>query len=376
VTPNHYDQLGVRPEADEAQIRTAYRRMVLKYHPDRNKDPRATETFLRVTEAYETLSDPERRKRYDAILGRKAPPATPPPPTEPTLKPKPTAKAAPKPVPKPSTSPPKGANVGLDPREEALRLTNLLALSRYADAERLAQTMVKGKRGAGLPHAVLGDIARHRGELRTAAGHYAFAVQADPRNPLYQRRYEEMLTAIHRRVPTSVSPTGAEAAPTAPLFAGATLVLFSSLYVALATTEPAIGGPAMIATWTLGLVMALFVAGLSMGVALAISRQVDAFSTTHGGSAGSLSPSVLLGFIALANFWVAAALYLVVGASQQAFNRSTSRMVMGTALATVMFALASSVHGGIAPIQTLLWGGNLVYLGTLMGWLVADGLRP
>lgn len=405
MTGTYYDLLGVTRDADDAALRSAYRQLVLKYHPDRNPDPRATETFLRVNEAYEALRDPERRRRYDAILDRQsAPPssAKPPGPKAKATEPKRPAPRAPGEAPSPPRthaqrpSPPKattksapssppGGSPGTtkatsgstvpDPREETLRLTHLLAQNRYHDAERLARAMAQGRRGGGLPHAVLGDIARNRGELRQAAGHYAFAVQADPRNALYQRRYEEMLEAIHRRVPVGLSPTGENPVPPAPLFAGALVVGLSTLYVALSGAEGA-AGARLFMSWTLGLLMALFVSGLAIGVSLALSRRVDAFLTTVGGSVSWISPSVLLGLIALANFWLAAALYLVVGASQQAFNRSTTRVVVGTALATLMFTLASGVHGTLNPVETLLWGGNVIYIGALMGWMVADGLRP
>src|SRR5690349_17636679 len=68
----HYEILGIKKSATQDEVRTAYRQLVLKYHPDRSKDPRATDFFIRITEAYEILSDPPRRKNYDAILSMEA----------------------------------------------------------------------------------------------------------------------------------------------------------------------------------------------------------------------------------------------------------------------------------------------------------------
>lgn len=68
-----YDELGISPDATEQQIRSAYRSMALKYHPDKNNgDAAAAEKFKKVAEAYEILSDVDRRKQYDTF-GRNGP---------------------------------------------------------------------------------------------------------------------------------------------------------------------------------------------------------------------------------------------------------------------------------------------------------------
>lgn len=64
---DYYKILGVTKEADEEQIKQAYRRMAKKYHPDLNPDdPEAEARFKDIVEAYETLGDAEKRKAYDA----------------------------------------------------------------------------------------------------------------------------------------------------------------------------------------------------------------------------------------------------------------------------------------------------------------------
>lgn len=67
---DYYQILGVEPGAGEAEIKTAYRRLARKYHPDVSKEPGAEENFKAVNEAYEALRDPEKRKAYDQLRAR------------------------------------------------------------------------------------------------------------------------------------------------------------------------------------------------------------------------------------------------------------------------------------------------------------------
>jgi curved DNA-binding protein len=62
-----YEVLGVSRDADQSEIQRAYRKAARKLHPDVNKDPGAEERFKELSEAYDVLSDPDQRKRYDAF---------------------------------------------------------------------------------------------------------------------------------------------------------------------------------------------------------------------------------------------------------------------------------------------------------------------
>lgn len=62
---DYYEVLGISKEATEAEIKKAYRKLSMKYHPDKNKASDATDKFKEVQEAYDTLSDSSKRSTYD-----------------------------------------------------------------------------------------------------------------------------------------------------------------------------------------------------------------------------------------------------------------------------------------------------------------------
>ena len=64
---DYYEILGIKRDADQAEVQRAYRKLARKYHPDVNKASNAEEKFKEINEAYEVLKDPEKRKMYDQL---------------------------------------------------------------------------------------------------------------------------------------------------------------------------------------------------------------------------------------------------------------------------------------------------------------------
>ena len=68
MSKNYYEILGVKEDASQAEIKKAYRKLAVKYHPDKNpNDKKAEEKFKEISEAYYSLGDVKRRKEYDNV---------------------------------------------------------------------------------------------------------------------------------------------------------------------------------------------------------------------------------------------------------------------------------------------------------------------
>ena len=68
---DYYKILGVSENASESDIKSAYRELAKKYHPDKHKgDPKAEARFKEISEAYATLNDPKKRAQYDQMRRR------------------------------------------------------------------------------------------------------------------------------------------------------------------------------------------------------------------------------------------------------------------------------------------------------------------
>lgn len=366
----HYEILGIKKSASQDEIRSAYRRLVLKHHPDRSKDPKATEIFIQITQAYEILSDPQRRRNYDALQSMEAQRAA-----QPQQQQVRTAQygggVSPGYAPPQTKSSSRASVITVD----VTRLTMLFSRGQFNEAEKLAKRILDQDSRQPIPYAVLGDLAKTRGKVREAAKMYALAIQMDPQNALYQKRYEELVRTDGRAVnAVQTSPETKSAQLFAPLV-GAAMVLLGCIYLAVSHEMPFVRELAFMSTWTLGLVVVLFLSGVAIGASLASAGLLDQLHTLTTNIMGRPAPTMTLGFVAAVSFWAAALLYGLLGMSQRAFNLSTSRLVVFVAGATALLSASAAANGIIDGFQVLLWGGNLVYLGSLCGWTVADSFR-
>lgn len=361
---SHYDVLELEVGATEDAIRKAYRRLAMKYHPDKSDLPDAADRFVRVNEAYAALTDPDRRASYDRLIEMKRREAE-------------AAKNPRRQAPKPNTQPFEPVQVTVQKRkasaDEIVKLTGLLTRGRIADAERSARRLISSGTRHPIPYAIMGDIARMRGEYTYSAEMYAYAAQMEPTNEVYQRKHEEVLRSVNRPGPKHRVAAQEEVNPTGALMTIGLVTLLGAGYVALSIEKPATLGLEIVNTWTAGLIAMLFLLGCVVGGALGAARLLERFTTAFGtNSVAPISPAVVLGLLAGVNFWLAAAIYVAVGMTQNAFNPATSRLMSAVAAVTTLMGLASWTGGKISPLQVVAWGGNVIYVVALLGWLVAD----
>lgn len=356
---DYYGALGVKPTATQAEIKSAFRTLVKSLHPDANPPEGSEDRLQAVIAAHEVLGNPSRRKLYDQTRAHQAQTAT--------------QERKPQPPPGQRVQDQKAKQEWLDHRKKSEELATLVRTGRVAEAEDLAKQLTKVKFNDPFAHSVIADMARLRGEYTLAAKHYAYAAQYDPTNTIYQRKHEETLAAIDL-AKSGVARDAGERSPTAVLI-GVFVVILAAAYTGLAPEQPIAPAFVLASTWTIGQIVMSLLAGVALGACLSAGDVLDHLDLGGTAVVARVHPGLALSLVAIVNFWVALALYVLVGATQRAFNTSVSRLMAGSVVTVVAFVLARIGSGGLAVAQTLAWIGNLVFVGGCCGWFVADSLR-
>lgn len=364
MAKNPYRILGVTANATPEQIRKAFRKLALLYHPDRNKSADAARKFADVMEAYEILRDPERRKNFDTVfrLAQEEKRAA-------ESKRQEQAAQAPPQYTQPRVVTVQGRSA--PKRDEVAKVALLFSRGRFAEAEALAQEILRENPKEALAYAVLADIAKSRGEYNHAINLFARAVQSDPGNITYQQRYEELVKRQSTYSLTKGSPNSAVTALGSAFF----LVALASIYIAVSPERPAFTSIPIVSTWTIGLFLMLFVSGVAVGLGLGLGGIVNPLRDIASSSSGRLAPGLTISFLSLVNFWVATAVYFVAGFFQGSLNTSLSKLFAGCIAAILLLSMGATSSPNIAGMQALLWGGNLLYLGAMIGWMISDMIR-
>lgn len=350
---DHYRTLGISPQANQDQIRSAFRKVARKHHPDVSSSEESIEKFHLAKEAYEVLIDPERRQAYDATREH-----------ERKIK-EDKSKAA--------SEHATQAQEHRSAAGELLRMSMLLNTHRFKDAEAVARNILRSDPKSAHAYAALGESARARGDMEATARYFAYAAQYAPDNKLFIERSMAAQEALAKREGRSADRLD-RSAPFA-LGAGVFTVVVSAIYVVLAAESAALPWLKPVSAWPASLFFMLLIAGLSAGVSLSLGGALDTYDIHRGSVMARVPPATALCAVAVLSFWLALAFYILVGATQNAFNASMSRLLAAVTLAVIVFSLAAYNLGSLAGSQTFLWGGNLVYPAAAVGWFVADSLK-
>jgi curved DNA-binding protein CbpA len=345
---DYYEILGVAPTASEEEIKKRFRELVRRYHPDVHPDKLFShEIFRQILEAYKVLSDPEKRKLYDASRRGKAKFAT--------------------------------AEVQVPPRPpvdiEGLLLRAEIALIRgnFRDAIELCNEVLKKDPKNAFAYNLLGDIFRAQGRRKEAIEMYSYAVQFDPYKPIYVEKLNRLLKGEGMEVEKEeVKPRRFSL----PLFSLGFLSLIPLVWwLRLHPGEPLKNFP--FSNFTLNLIFILASAGFVLGFFSGCSRFLRPhdeeliFALSWIGK-GYMPLGLILCLFSLGSFWGSLFLYAILSLIQEHTSPSVWKAYALSFLATIVISFSFPISWK----SPLLWGGNFVFPLFLLGWLIGDIFRP
>lgn len=398
----HYETLGLPETASLEEIKKQYRTLARKYHPDVNPGKEAAQQFSSIAEAYRVLSDSEARRAYDAERALRQRQAGVKP-TGPLNHP-----AAPRPGPKP---PPQQPVTTATQESERLVQQAQIAFTRgrMAEARSLAEQALRYNRKNAVGWEILGDVCRNQARYDDALRHYTMASQHDPRSATIQQKIERIArqpsggsggaggytpTTPSRPTPMRPTPTRASGRPSPvvenlsddkrPLlrllagffgFFGALLVLIFTIALDKSARNTQI--LPIVTSWSWGYVACLALAGALVGSAMTITGMIrrieDDLILTSGAGPRTAPFGIFVIVLGLIFFWAAAILHLAIALLQESLTSSLLKLYGTIGLLTALFALFYTTPGGAG--QTLLLGGNVIFIGFVVGWLLGDFFR-
>jgi len=339
---SHYDVLGVDPAATPEQIRARYRELARTQHPDvvsAEAKPEANTAFARILEAYRVLSDPERRRRYDAAVGVHAMPGT----------------------------------IDLDDLASAfdevdellIEANTHLACGRLHSAQRCCEDALEREPGNAQAEALLREVrsemARGHGRREPPPRHGADA-------PAPAGRFRVVPLATVRPL-EPLRTSRARATLCAAALAGA--VAAGRWMLDTGPGATALGLPAR--SFASCAVLAGLVA-FALDVAALIGPFDEEMASHAPGEGGGLGLAYLPLIVAAAALHVVLALvvYVAIAAVWERWSFSVLA-VFGLACATGWAGAATAAETWPRGLAVL---GNISFLGALTGWFIAGFFRP
>jgi len=357
----YYDILGLGRNASDLQIKRRYRQLVRKYHPDVASDKAAAhQVFIQITEAYEALTDPMRRRAYDATLDMEAKRRAE------ASKARAAARTA-------STQRPPGQYVR-DAQFAFIHRRFNEAISKCQEALKIDPTNAQA-------HAVLGDVYRALGRVDHAVRAYTYALQFNPADRDSERKLTELVGKHVRHGGVDRRALRNPARVAALNMMGWSVAFF---FILLLNAYP--GKPVEwfvrflqpVSLWSWNLVGCMAGASAVMGILLAVNGLVnhpdEELLYEHAGSTWSFIPAgAMLSIFSLFFFAGAAVFYILVGLLQGSLSRSVLISFVAVAVVVLLSALT---YSPAARMQVLTFGGNVSFLSLLVGWYIGSLFRP
>ncbi len=376
IKKTYYEILGVSRTATPEQIKRRYRQLARKYHPDVAQDKAAAQaTFVQISEAYQTLSNPDKRTIYDASLD---------------------AEMFRVETRRPSTSGTsyRTTTSGARPRQttaeavaEARRLVQQAQDAFIHGQFRLAESLCKRAQGLDRrnvqAYIILGDTYKAQNQVDDAIAQYSIAIQLDPKDNQTMAKLGRLLRQQGR-----VNDVVARHERQVALRMGLSLMGWSMsafMFIMLAMSP---GTPIawlrmnlpIIGSWSTSLITVLLLTGALTGFLLSVNDSVDPLDDelvftgvrTMGGRHSVYPMGLILAGFDVFSFYAAVIMYTIIGLVQDSLSKS----VYKSFVATFVLVLVASFVYTPGRDEVFMFGGNIAFLAVLFGWGIGDMFRP
>lgn len=382
IKRTYYEILDVSRTATQEQIKKCYRQLARRHHPDVADDKAAARlAFLQINEAYQTLTNPDKRVIYDAEMDRQI--------------------AGPTPRPGQSRRPATGGHTGSYSRRQASSSQSRTTRSRESllvdkflrDAE---MAFIRGQLWAAIDAAkavinldgrnarsyvILGDVYRMQGRMDEAVSMYTIALQIDPRNADAMEKLDKAMRRSRKAQSPAGNPERKQVFKIGVGLISGSVATFLLLMLAWSPGEPIPWlreNMPIVGTWSALLITVLLGMGAMTGFLLSITDSLRAlddelvFQTVSSGRHMSYPIGLILVLVNLFNFYAAVGIYTLAGIIQDAISGSVMKAFVATAC---LLALIAALYP-LGTREVLIWGGNLVFPALLVGWAVGDLVKP
>jgi tetratricopeptide (TPR) repeat protein len=358
---SYYDILGLPRSATPAEIKKRYRQLARKYHPDVLQDRgQSSSVFIEINEAYRTLSDPAKRRAYDAML-----------PPEPVAG-APTT---------PSSSSAQVHSVSPEVRRLVQQAERAFISRKPNKAVELCKEAIRLDMRCARAHAILGDIYRSRKLYNYAIKEYSYAVQFDPADRESQAKLESLLS---RTAPITFSWETPEGRMTSQAIAanvlGWGLAFFLLFLIYIYPGKPItwfdMYNLPMVQKWSWNLVGIMFGDAILVGLLLSINGLVrhpdEVFLFESGTKSVGIIPAAFILLLFSPIFFFGAALFYIIITIAQG---NTSASILKAMAAAFGIVLVSALMYPNDKMSVLVLGGNVVFVGEVLGWYIGSILR-